>query len=51
MFGLTWCGPCRAEIPSFEKTEEAYHGKKNIEFVSISVDVMKDKEKWKKICD
>lgn len=43
----TWCGPCRAEIPHLKKTEEAYHGK-NIEFVSISVDVMKDKEKWKK---
>lgn len=43
----TWCGPCRAEIPHLKKTEEAFHGK-NIEFVSISVDVMKDKEKWKK---
>lgn len=43
----TWCGPCRQEIPFLQKTEEAYHGK-NIEFVSISVDVMKDKEKWNK---
>lgn len=43
----TWCGPCRQEIPFLQKTEEAYHGK-NIEFVSISVDVMKDKEKWSK---
>lgn len=43
----TWCGPCRAEIPHLKKTEEAFHGK-NIEFVSISVDVMKDKEKWRK---
>jgi thiol-disulfide isomerase/thioredoxin len=42
----TWCGPCRAEIPHLKKTEEAYHGK-NIEFVSISVDVAKDHEKWK----
>ncbi|MFI1773700.1 redoxin family protein [Thalassobellus citreus] len=33
----TWCGPCKAEIPSLKKVEEAYHGK-NIEFVSISVD-------------
>lgn len=42
----TWCGPCRAEIPSLKKVEEKYHGK-NIEFVSISVDVEKDHEKWK----
>ncbi len=33
----TWCGPCKAEIPSLKKVEEAYHGK-NIAFVSISVD-------------
>lgn len=43
----TWCGPCRAEIPHLQKIEEKYHGK-NIEFVSISVDVDKDHEKWKK---
>ena len=41
----TWCGPCRAEIPFLKKVEEKYHGK-NIEFVSISVDVDKDREKW-----
>lgn len=43
----TWCGPCRAEIPHLQKVEEHYHGK-NIAFVSISADVMKDHEKWKK---
>ena len=42
----TWCGPCRAEIPSLKKIEEKFHNK-NIEFVSISVDVDKDHEKWK----
>jgi thiol-disulfide isomerase/thioredoxin len=42
----TWCGPCRAEIPSLKALEESMHGK-NIEFVSISVDVQKDYEKWK----
>ena len=41
----TWCGPCRAEIPFLKKVEEKYEGK-NIEFVSISVDVDKDHEKW-----
>jgi thiol-disulfide isomerase/thioredoxin len=43
----TWCGPCRAEIPSLKKIEEKYRGK-NIEFVSISIDVQKDFEKWNK---
>jgi len=42
----TWCGPCRQEIPFLKQAEEKYHGK-NIEFVSISVDVDKDHEKWK----
>lgn len=42
----TWCGPCRAEIPFLKELEKSYHGK-NIEFVSVSVDVEKDYEKWK----
>lgn len=46
----TWCGPCRAEIPFLKKVEEKYQGK-NIAFVSISVDVQKDFEKWKKFVD
>jgi len=44
----TWCGPCKREIPSLKKIEKQYHGK-NIEFVSISVDVEKDYEAWKKM--
>ena len=43
----TWCGPCRAEIPSLKELEKKYHGK-NITFVSISVDALKDHDKWKK---
>jgi len=42
----TWCGPCKAEIPFLKEVEAKYHNK-NIEFVSISVDVEKDYEKWK----
>jgi thiol-disulfide isomerase/thioredoxin len=42
----TWCGPCRQEIPFLKKAEEKYHDK-NIAFVSISIDNLKDQEKWK----
>jgi len=53
----TWCGPCKAEIPSLKLVEKEYHDK-DIEFVSISVDngrgyknKSKDaaKEGWKKM--
>ena len=33
------------EVPSLKKVEEQYHGK-NIQFVSISVDNIKDRQKW-----
>jgi thiol-disulfide isomerase/thioredoxin len=42
----TWCGPCKAEIPHMKKIEEDYHGK-NIVFVSLSLDKLKDAQKWK----
>lgn len=41
----TWCAPCIEEIPFLKKVEEQYHGK-NIVFVSISVDNIKDRVKW-----
>ena len=44
----TWCGPCKQQIPFLEKIEKEYHGK-NIAFVSISVDRVKDYEAWKKM--
>ncbi|KGL62720.1 TlpA family protein disulfide reductase [Polaribacter sp. Hel1_85] len=44
----TWCGPCIAEIPSLKKVEKEFHNK-NIEFVSISIDQIKDHDKWKKM--
>ncbi len=43
----TWCAPCRAEIPFLQKIEKKYE-KKNIEFVSISIDKAADHDKWKK---
>ena len=39
----TWCGPCKAEIPSLKKLEKEYE-EKNIVFLSVSVD--EDKEAW-----
>ena len=42
----TWCGPCKAEIPSLQKLEVDYHAK-DITFMSVSVDT--DKEAWEKM--
>jgi len=42
----TWCGPCKAEIPSLQKLEADYHAK-DITFMSVSVDT--DKEAWEKM--
>jgi len=42
----TWCGPCKAEIPSLQQLETDYHGK-NITFLSVSVD--KNKDAWIKM--
>ncbi len=44
----TWCGPCKRQIPFMKELEEKYHGK-DIVFVSISVDELKNKEDWKKM--
>ncbi|WP_369048945.1 TlpA family protein disulfide reductase [Tenacibaculum sp. UWU-22] len=44
----TWCAPCKAEIPFLKEVEKKYH-KKNIAFVSISVDTKKTHDKWKKM--
>ncbi|WP_295126099.1 TlpA disulfide reductase family protein [uncultured Chitinophaga sp.] len=46
----TWCGPCKAEIPSLKALEKEMHDK-DVAFVSISVDVEKDKEKWKEFVE
>lgn len=41
----TWCGPCKQQIPYLKKMEEEYRGK-DVEFLSVSVDVEKDRQKW-----
>jgi len=41
----TWCGPCKEEIPHLIELEKKFHGQP-ITFLSISVDKLKDREKW-----
>jgi len=42
----TWCGPCKAEIPSLKEKEAKYHGK-NLEFVSLSIDQENARKTWR----
>lgn len=42
----TWCGPCIQEIPALKQLKQDYQGK-NVEIISISIDVQKDFDKWK----
>ncbi|WP_067149187.1 redoxin family protein [Pseudotamlana agarivorans] len=46
----TWCGPCKREIPFLKELEKTYHDK-NIEFVSLSIDKVSDRDKWKKMIE
>lgn len=42
----TWCGPCRAQAPHWQKLEEEMKGN-DVVFVSYSLDEPKDIKKWK----
>ena len=42
----TWCGPCKREIPHLKEIEIEYE-EKDIAFVSVSIDVKKDYDKWR----
>jgi thiol-disulfide isomerase/thioredoxin len=44
----TWCGPCIKEMPALKELVKEY-AKKDIEFVSISIDGKNDYDKWKKM--
>ncbi|MDR2907302.1 MAG: TlpA family protein disulfide reductase [Bacteroidales bacterium] len=43
----TWCGPCRKEIPALKVLEEKFHGNNDIAFIGVSIDPIKDIQKWK----
>jgi thiol-disulfide isomerase/thioredoxin len=42
----TWCVPCLQSLPKFLALREQYKNNKNIEFISISIDDAKVREKW-----
>ena len=43
-FWATWCEPCQNELPRLSKLAQSYAGK-NVEFVAVSIDAAKDREK------
>jgi thiol-disulfide isomerase/thioredoxin len=43
-FWATWCEPCQEELPRLSKLSQSYAGK-NIQFVAVSIDAAKDREK------
>lgn len=40
-FWATWCGPCRAEMPSMEALYQTY-ARKDFEILAISIDMVED---------
>ena len=45
----TWCGPCREQFPFLKIVEEEYKDNSDIVFMGISIDRLRDREKWLKM--
>jgi len=45
----TWCGPCREQFPFLKVVEEEYKDNSDIVFMGISIDRLRDREKWLKM--
>jgi peroxiredoxin len=43
-----WCGACLNEMPYFQKVEEAFKDRTDIEFIGLSHDGLARKDVWKK---
>lgn len=43
-FWATWCEPCQVELPRLSTLSQSYAGK-NVQFVAVSIDAAKDREK------
>jgi peroxiredoxin/tetratricopeptide (TPR) repeat protein len=38
-FWATWCGPCRAELPHFQKLMDSFKDNPSVAFITISTDI------------
>ena len=43
----TWCGGCIRKLPYFMKVREKYKDRKDVEFITVSIDASGSFEKWK----
>lgn len=46
----TWCGPCKQQFPFMQKLEEAFKDE-DIVFLSLSIDILDDKETWREMVE
>jgi thiol-disulfide isomerase/thioredoxin len=46
----TWCAPCIREIPYLKEIQTAYQNK-DIDFISLSIDKLEQKDKWLKMIE
>ncbi len=47
----TWCGGCIKKLPYFIKVKEKYKDRKDVEFITVSIDDVGSFDKWKKFLE